>query len=114
MKPVEHRKHEPEVISRITELLIKQGKTQKDLTEHLGLNKNNFTEWKAGRKRSYLLYIDEISRYLNVSPTDLLRGEPELNETQMILNDITKDFNSSQNEALIEAARMIRRNMGSA
>ena len=108
MKPVEHSEKEPEVISRITDLLIKQGKSQKELTEHLGLHKNNFTEWKSGRKRSYLLYIDEISKFLNVSPTYLLRGDPEPDETQIILNNIIKSFNSFQKAELIEAARMIQ------
>ena len=108
MKPVGHNEKEPEVISRITDLLIEQGKSQKELTEHLGLHKNNFTEWKSGRKRSYLLYIDEISKYLNVSPTYLLRGEHEPNETRIILDDITKDFTSFQNAKLIEAACAIR------
>ena len=67
MKPVNHTENEPEVVSRITELLIKQGRTQTELLEYLGLHRNNFTEWKAGRKRSYLLYIDEIARYFDVS-----------------------------------------------
>lgn len=75
MKTVIHTENEPEVVSRITELLIKQGKTQTELLEALGLHRNNFTEWKAGRKRSYLFYIDEIARYFDVLPTYLLRGE---------------------------------------
>lgn len=66
MKTVIHTENEPEVVSRITELLIKQGKTQTELLEALGLHRNNFTEWKAGRKRSYLFYIDEIARYFDV------------------------------------------------
>jgi transcriptional regulator with XRE-family HTH domain len=108
MKPVEHAKNEPEVISRITDLLIEQGKTQKELVESLGLHKNNFTEWKSGRKRSYLLYIDEIAKYLNVSPTYLLRGPPEIDEVQIVLHEIMKGFNSSQKAKVIEAACIIR------
>ena len=75
MKPVTHTENEPVVVSRITEQLIRQGKTQTELLSYLGLHGNNYSEWKAGRKRSYLLYIDEIARYLSVSPTYLLRGE---------------------------------------
>lgn len=87
MKPVIHTENEPEVVSRITELLIKQGKTQTELLEALGLHRNNFTEWKAGRKRSYLLYIDEIARYFDVSPTYLLRGEEEEETMKLSQNE---------------------------
>ena len=74
-------------MSRITELLIKQGKTQTELLEALGLHRNNFTEWKAGRKRSYLLYIDEIARYFDVSPTYLLRGEEDEETMKLSQNE---------------------------
>ena len=87
MKPVIHTENEPEVVSRITELLIKQGKTQTELLEALGLHRNNFTEWKAGRKRSYLLYIDEIARYFDVSPTYLLRGEEDEGTMKLSQNE---------------------------
>ena len=87
MKPVIHTENEPEVVSRITVLLIKQGKTQTELLEYLGLHRNNFTEWKAGRKRSYLLYIDEIARYFDVSPTYLLRGEEDEGTTKLSQNE---------------------------
>ena len=87
MKPVIHTENEPEVVSRITELLIKQGKTQTELLEALGLHRNNFTEWKAGRKRSYLLYIDENARYFDVSPTYLLRGEEEEETMKLSQNE---------------------------
>lgn len=87
MKPVIHTENEPEVVSRITELLIKQGKTQTELLEALGLHRNNFTEWKAGRKRSYLLYIDEIAKYFDVSPTYLLRGEEDEETMKLSQNE---------------------------
>ena len=69
MKPVIHKETELEVISRRTELLMQQGKTQKGLLEHLGLHRNNYSEWIAGRNKSFLLYIDEIAKYFDVSPT---------------------------------------------
>lgn len=83
MKPVIHTETEPEIVSRITELLMQQGKTQKGLLEHLGLHRNNYSEWKAGRNKSFLLYIDEIARYFDVSPTYLLRGEEEKDEMKL-------------------------------
>ena len=111
MKPVIHTENEPEVVSRITELLIKQGKTQTELLEALGLHRNNFTEWKAGRKRSYLLYIDEIARYFDVSPTYLLRGEEDgtmklsLNEEELI--QMYRDLHPESKEKLMATAEAL-------
>lgn len=83
MKPVIHTEAEPEIVSRITELLMQQRKTQKGLLEHLGLHRNNYSEWKAGRNKSFLLYIDEIAKYFDVSPTYLLRGEEENDDMKL-------------------------------
>lgn len=113
MKLVVHNEKEPEIVSRITDLLISQGKSQKELVESLGLHKNNFTEWKSGRKRSYLLYIDEISKYLNVSPTFLLRGKPEENESIVVISEIAKDFSPDQMKELINAAHRINEHSSS-
>ena len=77
MKSVIHTENEPEVISRITDLLIQRGVSQTELLSYLGLNRNNFTEWKARRNKSYLMYIDEIAKFFDVSPTYLLRGEED-------------------------------------
>lgn len=113
MKQVIHTKNEPEVVSRIIDLLIQQGKTQTELLNYLGLHPNNFTEWKSRRKRSYLLYIDEIARYLDVSPTYLLRGEveptvPSKTDTAAELMDIYRQLNLEQQERLIAVARSIK------
>ena len=35
-------------IDKIIELLKAQGLTQKNLTDHLGINKNIFSQWKNG------------------------------------------------------------------
>ena len=95
MKPVTHSQAEPKVVSRIVDLLIKQNKKQSDLTDYLGLHCNNFTEWKAGRKTSYLQYIDEIASFLDVSPTYLLRGtcpqEEKLLRLYNLMDDEKKD-----------------------
>ena len=77
MKTVNHAENEPEIISRITDLLIQRGISQTELLTYLGLNRNVFTDWKARRNKSYLMYIDEIAKYFDVSPTYLLRGEED-------------------------------------
>ena len=117
MKTVIHTENEPEVVSRITELLIKQGKTQTELLEALGLHRNNFTEWKAGRKRSYLLYIDEIARYFDISPTYLLRGEEDegtmkLSKNEEKLIQIYRYLQPESKEKLMATAEVLV-NLGS-
>ncbi len=83
MKTVNHAENEPEIISRITDLLIQRSKSQTELLTYLGLNRNVFTDWKARRNKSYLTYIDEIAKYFDVSPTYLLRGEEDHETSQL-------------------------------
>lgn len=77
MNGAKHRENEPAVISRITDLLIEQGKNQNALLKYLHLNRNVYSEWKAGRKNTYWLYLDNIATFLGASPTYLLRGEQD-------------------------------------
>ena len=65
----------------ISVLLKKQNKTQKELCEYLGLSKQTFTEWKAGRTNSYMKYLPEIGDYFNVS-TDYLLGKTDIKKEQ--------------------------------
>ena len=72
-------------IERISELLKKQNKTQKELTDYLGVSKNLFTEWKAGRNHSYWKYLKEIADCLDCS-IDYLVGRtdiPDVNKGQV-------------------------------
>ena len=77
MNGAKHRENEPVVIARITDLLIEQRKNQNDLLQYLHLNRNVYSEWKAGRKNTYWLYLDNIATFLGVSPTYLVRGEQD-------------------------------------
>lgn len=62
-------------LSRIQQLLKEQNKTQKNLTDYLGLGKQTFTNWNNGAK-SYIKYIDKIAEYLDVT-TDYLLGNSD-------------------------------------
>ncbi len=85
MKSAVHVMTETPIVERMTELLIQKGKTQKELVENLGLQKNTYSEWKAGRNTSYLKYIDDIASFLDISPTYLLRGmEYDSDEIELI------------------------------
>jgi len=86
-----------DTLNKIIEKLKQCGKTQKNLTDFLGLEKGIFSAWKAGRSNSYLKYISQISEFLEVS-TDYLLGneqkeksplskESELAEILSLLND---------------------------
>jgi len=109
MKPVIHTENESDAVSRITQLLIEHGKTQGELLEYLGLHRNNFTEWKAGRKKSYLYYIDDIARYFDVSPTYLLRGEEEtpLSKDEQDLISVYRHLPSEAKEYIISTVKAL-------
>ena len=63
-------------LNKISKLLKEQKKTQKDLTDYLGLTKNTFTNWKGGTSASYLKHIGQIAEYLGVS-ADYLLGKSD-------------------------------------
>lgn len=60
-------------IDRIINLLESKGKTQKELTDFLGIEKSVFTTWKNGKSQSYNKYLSKIAGFLNVSTDYLLR-----------------------------------------
>ena len=62
------------VLLRILELLKQQNKSQKSLTDYLGLHPNTFNNWKYQNTQSYLKHLDKIADYLGVSPGYLIRG----------------------------------------
>ena len=59
-------------LEKIIKLLDEQGKTQKDITDHLGLKKSAFTKWKSGRNTSYIKHIGKIAAFLGTSADYLL------------------------------------------
>ena len=70
-----HYENENIIVARITDLLLEQGKQQNQLMIFLGLTKSTYTSWKTGKSNSYMQHIDKIARFLNVSPSYLLRGD---------------------------------------
>ena len=59
----------------IVDLLEKQNKKQKALTDYLGLKKNAFTNWKNGHTESYKKYLPQIAEFFGVSVDYLLGVE---------------------------------------
>ena len=83
-----------ETLLTICSLLKIKKLKQKDLTDYLGLSKNNFTDWKAGRTNSYMKYLPQISEFLNVS-VDYLLGREEIQKKADTLSDIILDLRSN-------------------
>lgn len=70
------------IIETICKLLNEQGKTQKNLTDYLGITQNAFTDWKSGRIKSYNKHLSKIAEYLNVS-VDYLLGKEDKKENSI-------------------------------
>ena len=52
---------------------MKKGKiSQKEITSSLGLSQKAFSEWEAGRTKSYMKYLPQIAAVLGVSVDYLL------------------------------------------
>lgn len=83
-----------DVLDNILDTMKENGVQQQSLAANLGIHKNNITEWKQGRTKSYMKYLPQIADFLGVSvdyllgKTDLPKNEvpePELDETERIV-----------------------------
>lgn len=66
-----------EIIDKIMSELKHQGKSQVDLAAHLGISKNNITEWKSGRSTAYVKYLPQIAKFLGTSIDYLVENHPD-------------------------------------
>lgn len=76
------------ILDRIFALCKEQGKSQVDLANFLGISKNNVTDWKGGRSRSYEKYLYQIAAYLGTTP-EYLRGETAEKEKAAASGDLS-------------------------
>lgn len=86
-------------IDKISFLLGKNNKNQKDLTDYLGIEKSVFTTWKNGKSKSYRKYISEIARFLNTSVEYLLNDNGSNSE---VLSDVYFSLAKSAQEEGID------------
>lgn len=70
-------------IDKICTLIKNQGKKQIDLTNYLGVSKNVFTDWKAGRNNSYQRYLPQIAEFFNMSIDELLGKEEQTDNEKL-------------------------------
>jgi len=80
-----------DTLNKILDELVSQGKTQKELSNLLGLNKNTLTDWKNGKSHSYKKYINEIAKFLDVSVDSLLGNTDIKNKPAVQENDELSD-----------------------
>ena len=78
MRPAINELTNDPVVLKIMELLKLQGKTEKDLTEHVGLANTTFTKWKYKDVKSYRKHLEKIAEYLDVTPAYLTEGVDDI------------------------------------
>lgn len=59
-------------MNRIQELLRRSGRSQTELADFLGVRKQVFSDWKAGRNSSYQKRLPEIAQFFGISVDELL------------------------------------------
>ena len=82
--------NENQILTRIMNMMEVKGLRQKDLADFLGLSMSSLTQWKTGKSRSYMKYLDQISRLLGVDRDYILNGNEEGNGSY--------DFSLTSNE----------------
>lgn len=105
-----------DTIAKISYLLEKNNRTQKELTDYLGLDKSTFSAWKNGKSKSYSKYFTQIAQFFNVSIDYLLDNEKsspstdeELSENDeiVILNRNAKKLSPEQQKLLNDVVRQM-------
>lgn len=104
----------------VLNLMEKNGVSQRQLADCLGVGESKVSDWRAGRLRSWLKYIDKIAVCIGVTvgdclgieqkekPTDLLDGlKSDLYKimSQLQGDDLSKLLEHAE---LLEAARRSR------
>lgn len=78
-------------IEKILTLLEQKGIEQQQFALAIGVNKQKISEWKSGKTKSYMKYIDKIAEFLSVS-TDYLLGADE--KPSINMRDVNGNNNS--------------------
>lgn len=68
-----------DILNKIKEMLLAQHKSQKELCDFLGINKQAFSGWNRGQTESYKKYLPQIAEFLGCS-VDYLLGREQKKE----------------------------------
>lgn len=97
-----------DILDRISVLL---GDTeQQKLTDYLNLKKSAYTDWKAGKSKSYLKYLIEIAKFFDVSIDYLVYGKEKSSSTEQLTADeqelltYYKDLTKREKRIILETA----------
>lgn len=75
------------IISRIVDLLKKNGASQADICNYIGIKYNVFTTWKTRETDPPAKYLVQICEFLNISLEYLLTGEEKSSPTVKMTAD---------------------------
>ncbi|MBQ8624301.1 MAG: helix-turn-helix domain-containing protein [Oscillospiraceae bacterium] len=77
-------------LDKILNLLNKQKKTQKELTDYLSISKATFSQWKSNENKSYMKHLPKIAVFLGVSVDSLLDDEQVVAQVAFTLTEHEK------------------------
>jgi len=97
-----------DTLAKIVEQLKKNNKSQKTLTDFLGVHSSIFSEWKKGKNTSYLKHISKIADFLEVS-TDYLLGNEQKEKSPLsdIDSKLLNAFEQLSDEGKVKALEYI-------
>lgn len=106
-------------LDRMLKIMKAKSVSQKELCEHIGVNKQAFTNWKNGHNASYKKYLPEIAKYLEVSVEYLIGNTDDptqkQGETNVKFDDFSfafyeecKDLSDEDKQRLLTFARMLK------
>lgn len=95
-------------LDKICALLKEKNLTQKDLTDKIGVSKNNFSHWKSGLSTSYMKYLPQIAEFLDV-PIGYLTDEQRKEDDNLIKFAIfgTEDVTDEDMQQVKEFAKYL-------
>lgn len=65
------------ISARLREVLDRRGRSQQELADYLGTDRQHVNKWCMGRQQPNLKYVGDIARFLNLSTNELLSGKQQ-------------------------------------
>ena len=84
-------------VHRIVDLIEKQGKKERDLTDYLGISPGTMSKCKYDGSNVYLKYIVEICEFLETTPNYLFYGEYEDDRLSQVEKDMIRRYRKLDN-----------------
>lgn len=78
------------IISEMTEKKISKA----EICQKLGIGTQAFTDWKSGKSKSYMKYLPQIAKILEISVSSLLNEKEEQKEKDPLLEGIIEYYSA--------------------